>query len=229
MRDAYLIISDLQIPFHYKPALSLCLATLKEFRIPKANVICVGDEIDQYHGGQWPKSPNAMQTALQELDESIEILREWYSAFPAMRICDSNHRDRWDRKAAASQIPHRLMRPWREVTEAPKGWVWRKRWDINTRHPFTVIHGVGYSGQNATKQMVADYGRSIVHGHLHAGGGVHYVSTAAGTRWGMNSGCLINVDAYAFEYGRDNRLKPTLGLGVVVDNGRRPIFIPAGY
>lgn len=33
----------------------------------------------------------------------------------------------------------------------------------------------------------------------------------------MNVGCLIDVEAYAMSYTRDNRSKPVLSAGVIVD------------
>jgi hypothetical protein len=44
--------------------------------------------------------------------------------------------------------------------------------------------------------------------------------------WAANSGCLIDVEAYVFNYGKESRFKPTLGCSVVIDDGRTPIFIP---
>lgn len=44
--------------------------------------------------------------------------------------------------------------------------------------------------------------------------------------WGMNTGCLIDVNQFAFEYERNNRFKPNLTVGVVLNGGTTPILIP---
>jgi hypothetical protein len=38
--------------------------------------------------------------------------------------------------------------------------------------------------------------------------------------------CGIDRKAYAFNYGRDFKDKPVLGCGVVLENGRIPMFVP---
>jgi hypothetical protein len=42
--------------------------------------------------------------------------------------------------------------------------------------------------------------------------------------FGMNTGCLIDVDAIAFKYARGSAFKPTLGCGVVISGV--PYFVP---
>lgn len=223
-----LVISDLQLPFEHERALAFCLEVCKEFRIDKADVYNAGDEGDQYWGSLHPKSANAMHTPMQELAACRERFVPWFKAFPQMRIANSNHVARWGKLASAAGIPSELLRPWSEVIGAPAGWQWRDRWDVNINgtHPWALIHGMGYSGFAATRNMVMDLGCSVVHGHLHCGGGVIHVATEGRNLWGMNTGCLIDRAAYAFEYGKFNRQKETLGVGVILNDGAFPIFVP---
>ena len=199
---------------------------MRDYRIPRANVICVGDEVDQYFGAVYEKDPDAGLSPKTELAATRAELRPWYKAFPEMRLCISNHGIRWARKAFEAAIPSELLRPWRDVIEAPAGWKWRQRWDIGTAHPWSVIHGMGYSGMNGHRTAALDLGRSVAIGHLHGFGGVARVTTETQAIWGMNTGCLIDVEAYAFNYGKYSRFKPTLGVGVVLDDGRTPVFVP---
>ena len=67
---------------------------------------------------------------------------------------------------------------------------------------------------------------NLVMGHLHSNAGISIVSTHGQRIWGMNVGCLIDNEAYAFAYNKYTRQKPVLGVGVVVDGGLTPIFIP---
>jgi hypothetical protein len=147
-----------------------------------------------------------------------------------MKVCTSNHGIRWMKKAAEAQIPSELMRSYREVIQAPDGWIWQDAWVFRQlRHPFRVIHGMGYSGMNGHRTAALDGGISTAIGHLHAHAGIAYITTSGQTIWGMNTGCLIDVAAYAFQYGKDARFKPSLGLSVVFDEGRTPIWFPLPY
>jgi hypothetical protein len=60
----YLIISDLQIPFEHNDALKFCFHLKHHYKIPDENILNVGDELDQYWGGLWDKSPEAAHTVL---------------------------------------------------------------------------------------------------------------------------------------------------------------------
>ncbi len=77
------------------------------------------------------------------------------------------------------------------------------------------------------RNAALDSQTSTVIGHLHAFGGVSHINTwGSSPRWGMNVGCMIDSKAIAFEYGKLSRNRETLGVGVVVDDGKTPIFVP---
>lgn len=230
MSENYLVISDLQIPFEAEHALKFAREVRKFFRVPPENCLCVGDETDQYFGSGYKKNPNAKHTPHSEIEDAKDRLRQWYSYFPQMKVAISNHGVRYWKKALEAELPSQLIREYREVIEAPEGWVWKQSWVFkNLKKPFRMIHGMGYSGQNGHRAAALDAGISTVIGHLHAHAGVAHIITEDNSIWGMNSGCLIDLEAYAFEYGRDHRYKPALGLSVVLDSGRTPIWIPYRY
>lgn len=222
-----MFISDLQIPFEAEHALKFCLQTKRELRIPDDNIYCVGDEVDQVMGSLYKKDIDGSYTANQEIAESKRRLREWYRTFPQMKLATSNHGMRWARKAFEAEIPSQMLRSYQDMLEAPKGWVWKDAWQINAKHRrIKMIHGVGYGGMYAFRHAPMDHGQCVVFGHLHANAGISHIETASQSIWGMNTGCLIDTHAYAFNYGKDNRFKPWLGLGVVIDGGRTPVLIP---
>lgn len=227
-KDRYLVISDLQIPFQAAKALSFVKSVAKEFNIDKQNILCVGDEVDSYFGSMYAKSPNISYSASQEIKDTKDEIRRWADAFPIMRLCTSNHGQRWVKKLEACEIPSQLIRPYREIIGAPRTWQYRDEWVIRTKHPFRMIHGCGYGGANGAKNAVIDSKISTVIGHLHSHAGISYVHTMGsnGTLWGFNTGCLVSVDSFAFNYGLFNRHKPILGIGVILDDGLRPVFIP---
>jgi hypothetical protein len=225
--DRFLVISDLQLPFTAPDALAVCKRVQRHFRIPSGNVLCVGDELDQYHGSSHPKSPDATLTPSQELKLSREMLKDWYRAFPEMKLAVSNHGIRWVRKAAHAEIPSELLRCYREIIEAPKGWVWKDKWTFKGKHPFRLLHGMGYSGVNGHRNAAMDAGMSTVIGHLHSFAAVSHIVTEELAIWGMNVGSLIDAEAFAFEYGRYNRNKSVSSLGVILDGGSFPLVVPA--
>jgi hypothetical protein len=186
-----------------------------------------GDETDQYFGGLYKRSADGLYSAVTELRAAKEELRRWYAKYPQMKLATSNHGQRWAKKAFEAEIPSELLREYRDVIEAPKGWVWKDRWDIRFKHRVVRLqHGMGYSGIQGHRTAAVDNGLSTIIGHLHSSAGIANIKTDNLDIFGFNVGCLIDVDAYAFEYGRWNRHKPCLGIGVVVDGGRRPIWVP---
>lgn len=225
--DRYLFISDLQIPFEAEKALKFCKALQKEFSISPLNIYCVGDEVDQYFASRFPRDPDAPMSTLHEIREAKDRLRDWYRAFPRMKLATSNHGMRWAKRAFDAQIPSVMIRAYQEVLGAPAGWEWKDEWLIGAKHaPIKMFHGMGYGGMYAYRTAAMDHGMNVVFGHLHANAGVAHVKTASKKCWGMNVGSLIDCSSYAFHYGKDNRFKPWLGAGVVLDGGLTPLLIP---
>lgn len=222
----WLVISDLQIPFEAEYALQFCKKVQREYRVPQANILNVGDEVDAYFGSQYRKNPDAIFTPTSELAITRDKVAEWGDAFPKMRLAISNHGTRWAKKAAEAEIPSQMLRAYRDIIGAPEGWQWRYRWEIDTKHPFTMLHGINYSGFGGARNAAIDNGRSTLIGHLHSHAGISYVRTHHLDIWGFNVGCLIDEEAFAFEYGKHMRHKPCLGVGVVLDEGKSAIWIP---
>jgi hypothetical protein len=66
--------------------------------------------------------------------------------------------------------------------------------------------------------------QSTVIGHHHSHGGVNYLANDSDILFGLNVGCLIDRHTYVFDYGKQAKFKPTLGVGVVIYGV--PSFIP---
>lgn len=222
----YLVISDLQIPFEAEYALPFCKAVKKYYKIPDENVYCVGDETDQYFGGLYKRSPDALHSAVTELEDARKTLKQWYRAFPQMKLAISNHGTRYWRKALEAEIPSQLLRRYEEVIEAPPGWKWKKRWVVKTKFPFAIEHGDDWGSQTPHVQAALHLGMSVMMGHHHSIFGVEYLKTAGLDVWGACIGALIDADQYAFEYSRRMKRKPINGIAVVVDDGRKVILEP---
>lgn len=227
MKGNSLIISDTQEPFGALGAIRFCKAVQKEFNVPDENIFHAGDEADLYNFSAHPKSPDAMHNARTELKALRLRIREWAKAFPKQKIAESNHMFRIVRRAFDAQLPSDVLRSYREIIDAPEDWHWKPEWIVkDAKAPWRLIHGMGYSGRNGHRNAAIDAGISTVIGHLSSFGGAEHIRTAHKKIWALNVGCLIDVEAYAFEYGRFHRVKPTLGCGVVIDGGITPIFLP---
>lgn len=223
-----LVIPDLQIPFEASDALKFCKLLRDHYKIPHENILNVGDETDCYHGGSWPKDPNGTLTPKGEIAASREKLKEWADAFPEMKLAISNHGLRWVRKATGAEIPSEVIRSYQEIFQTAPGWKWKEEWRFtDLKYPFRMVHGMAYSGINGHRTAALDSGMSTIIGHLHASAAVSYVNTIGGMNlWACNAGCLIDVEAYAFEYGKYSRMKPVLGAVVIFDAGKMPVFHP---
>ncbi len=207
-------------------ALDFFRYVVKHYDIPDENVMHAGDEADQFHGSMHEKGADYALTPTQELKLTKEILKEWYAAFPKMKLAISNHGLRWVKKASHAEIPSQLLQDYRTIIEAPRGWQWREEWVIPTKKPFRLIHGMGYSGRNGARNAAIDAGMSTAIGHLHSFSGIDYINTQSLGIWGMNVGCLIDGESFAFNYGKYNRQKPCLGVGVVFNEGAMPVWVP---
>ena len=224
-----LIISDLQIPFENAKALDFCIYLKRHFNIPLENVLNVGDETDCYHGGNWPKNPDGTLSAHGELAIARDKLKQWGAAFPLMKIAISNHGLRWVRKAAAAEIPSQMLLAYEKIFEMPEGWKWQYEWRFkDLKYPFRLIHGMGYSGKDGARNAAMDSKMSTVIGHLHAHAGVSHVHNRGMDQriFGFNVGSLIDKEAYAFEYEKQNRIEPCLGAGVIFNEGKTPVWMP---
>lgn len=230
----WLVLSDLQIPFEAPQALEFCRDVAKDLKVPlKSNdirqggVICVGDELDNYWGSKYPKSTDARHTARSEFEEAYLKLKLWKDAFPSIWFCSSNHGDRWEHRQEDAGVPLMYRKHYAEALDYPKSWRIAKKWRVPAKHPWQAIHGLGYSSMYAYRMIPLHQGISTAFGHLHSSAGIAHIAPTnddAGHRWGLNAGCLVDRDAYAFKYGEDSQFKPVLSIGAVVDDGLTPLL-----
>lgn len=214
-------ISDLQIPFEQIDALDFILHIKKTFfRGIEPLIINMGDEVDQHTLGRWTANPNGMSPKA-EMDEAKLRLKNWFREFPRMRVCVSNHTYRVYKRAFEAGIPDSFMKTIGEAYEAPTTWEWKDKWIIDK---VLFEHGESVSGQLAAIRAAMQNRLSTVIGHQHSNGGVLWQASDHDLIYGMNTGCLIDVKQYAFDYGKTLRNKPTLGAGVICNDV--PYFVP---
>jgi hypothetical protein len=217
-----LCISDLQCPFEHKDALDFVKHVDKTwFPFGDRYVINEGDEVDQHTlSVKFISNPNG-KSGSDELHEAKIRLSYWMTEFPKMYLCVSNHTYRAWKKAYLAGIPAEFMKSVSEVYEAPVGWQWRDKW---YQEGVCFEHGENVSGPTAALNAAIQNQMNTSIGHQHSHGGVLWRQSGTTSLWGMNTGCLIDVEQYAFDYGKNIRIKPSLGMGVI-KNGI-PYFVP---
>lgn len=213
-----LVISDSHAPFQHKDLLPFLRTVAKKYKTDE--VVHIGDEADFAAISSFDQDPDGY-SAGDELKAALKELKKLYKAFPKVKVCTSNHTARPFKRAFHHGIPKVFLRSYSEFLEAPKGWQWAGSWEIDG---VRYQHGEGFSGQaGALKAAMANM-QSTVIGHIHAFAGIQYNANPQHLIFGMNVGCLIDKDAYAFSYGKLLVSKPIISCAVVL-NGF-PILIP---
>jgi hypothetical protein len=155
---------------------------------------------------------------LKALRKSIKPL---FKLFPKMKICSSNHGSLPLRRAFKFGLPVEVIKSYKDILEAPKGWQIADSWEIDG---VVYEHGEGFTGQSAAIKSANANMQSTVIGHIHAFAGIQFSANSRYLIFGFNAGCLIDRHRYAFAYGKKIKAKPILGCGIIIDGV--PTFIP---
>ena len=213
------VIGDTHIPFDKDGYLDFVKRMFKRHKVSR--IVHIGDLVDNHAISYHESDPDGMASG-DEASVVLERLRPWKKAFPRLDIILGNHDKLPERKAKTAGLSNRFVKSFAEQWQLPKGW---------TVHPHYVeidgvkyLHGMGATGKNGALNMATSQLQSCVIGHSHAYGGVSYRKGGLYI-FGLNVGCGIDEDAYAFEYGKYFRDRPTLGCGIV-KNGTEAIFVP---
>lgn len=213
-----LVIPDLQVPYEHRDALDF-ISEMAEAYAP-TDIVCIGDEVDQHCLGRFDTDPEA-PGAGDERKQAIRRLKKWYREFPDVRVCTSNHMGRLYKKAFHAGIPEQYLRPIGDWYEAPDGWEWQDRWELDG---INFEHGDAQGGMYAARNLAISRMQSTVIGHHHSHGCVNYMSTNKKMIFGMNVGCLIDYHSLAFKYAKGSKFLPTLGCGII--SYGVPQFVP---
>lgn len=213
-----LAIPDLHIPFQHQDAFAF-LAAIKNKYKPQV-VVNMGDLEDWHSISMHDHDPNGM-SAGHELQALREAIQPMFKLFPKMMICTSNHGSLPFRRAFKFGLPSELIKGYNDILGAPKAWQWADQWEVDG---ILYEHGDPFSGQNAALKCAEQNMQSTVIGHVHSFAGIQYSANSKHLIFGFNTGCLINKDAYAFEYAKKIKRKPILGCGLIIDG--IPTFIP---
>lgn len=217
--SSVLLISDLHAPYNHPDALDF-LAELRDKYKP-TRVICLGDEVDQ-HALSYHDSDPDLPSAGDELKKSKKVIKQLHKLFPVMDIIESNHGSLVWRKAKTHGIPRHYIRSYNDVLDIDDGWRWS--FDLTIKLPNGQQCYIHHGKTNNVLRLSQMMGMCAVQGHYHEHFKIDYWSNPTGLYWGMQTGCLIDDNSYAFAYNNTNIKRPIRGTGVIVDS--KPILEP---
>lgn len=223
----FLLIPDVHLGFEHPKALDFLLSVKELYQIDDSCVISLGDLWENYFTSRWPKNPDAPLTAEGEFELARKRTKQWAKAFPLLKVCMGNHDNRAIKAATSALLPSSIIKSLKEIYDYPSTWELEECFVANTKSPFLCIHG---DGQGISPTNLAgnpkQFGMSVAFGHFHSLASIMHVSTQTLDAWSFNVGCLVNEESFVFEYGSKSKHKPVVGCGVILGEGRIPIFHP---
>lgn len=208
-----LFISDLHAPYNHPKALNF-LQDLKDKYAP-TRIISLGDECDKHSLSYHDSDPDLM-SAGDELKAAQKTIQALHEIFPEMDVIESNHGSLVWRKAKTHGIPRHYIRPYNEVLGVGDGWKWvyDLTLDLPNGQKCYVCHGKTTDVTKLSQQM----GMCAVQGHYHEKFKIEYWANPTGLYWGMQSGCLVDDESYAFAYNNTNIKRPIIGTSLIIDS-----------
>lgn len=213
------VIGDIHAPFNHPNYLQFCKDTFKRFGV--GQVVCIGDLVDNHAISRFQSEPSA-KGAYDELDAAREEVRKFVKAFPTVKMCKGNHDDIPTRQAATIGMGERYLKSYHDLLGLPDTWEIKEEFIIDN---VLYRHGINCAGKDGALNAAVQERMSLVMGHAHSFGGCKYTANKRNIIFGLNVGCGIDIEAYAFAYGRYAKNRPTLGCGVVFNDGYA-MFVP---
>lgn len=208
-----LVIPDQHFPYAHPDIFSFLKAVKAKYRPDM--VINLGDEIDAHSMSFHTHSPN-LPGPHDEISLAIEKLKFLYKLFPEVHVMESNHGSLYYRRAESNGLPKRVIKSYREILEAPKGWHWHHDLIIkgSDGEKIYFCHGLSSDALKNSKNKSMRF----VQGHHHSKFEIRYWANSEKLYWGVTSGCLIDYKALAYDYGRLILDKPIVGV-TIIKNG----------
>lgn len=213
-----LIISDLHAPVYHKDTVDFLTALKKKFNPQRVKL--TGDEINWESMSYHEKNPD-LPAGLDELTQARKALKPIFELFPVADVMESNHGALPFRKAVTAGMPSEILKSYREILHAPKGWKWHRQHIFDTRMgKVYMTHGK----TGAVNKLSQSMSISAIQGHYHSKSYISYWASPAGLFFDMNVGCLADDNHLAMSYGWNSVAKSIIGCGILI-NGR-PQLVP---
>jgi len=219
-KETVLAVGDLHEPFTHPDYFPFIREVAREYR-PDV-VVFIGDEADHHSLSYHEHDPDGF-SAGHEARVTQKRLERWFNEYPEAYVVPGNHSALPSRKAFTAGLPRRMLRTYAEIWNAPATWQWVMDLEIDG---VRYLHGDGKSGRMPALSWALDLRQSVVCGHTHTVGGVHFSASYHDLIFGLDVSCGVDQHAYALRYARNHGKRPVLGCGVVKGYGKRPEFIP---
>ena len=203
------IVGDIHLPFEHPRYLEFCRDTFRQWKVDK--VVLIGDVVDHHALSFYEHDPDGL-SASDEASAAVERLEAWKKAFPVADVTIGNHDERCFRAARRAGIPTRYLRNYADVFSTPN---WK--WAFEFRHDGVLYEHGSTTGKYAAINAALGKRTSLVMGHTHSFAGVLWHTNPTSRIFALQVGCGIDIDAYAFAYGKTYANRPVLGCGIVLD------------
>lgn len=205
-----LCISDIHLPHGHPDALPFCQAVQKKYKLEE--IVFIGDIVDLHALSYHEKDPQ-LSGPDQELEAAKKVILPWIRAFPKARVCIGNHDSLIDRKAFTHGIPAQAIVSISRLL-GTKSWDWKQEHIMPCGNHHVVFRHSW--GPNIEMAMMRN-GNSVVAGHWHSKSSIVYAQTSFRRMFGMQLGCLIDLEHSAFNYNKRDIRRPLLNVGKIVD------------
>jgi hypothetical protein len=200
-----LTVGDIHAPFTHTGYLDFCKGLRAKYKT--THTIFIGDVIDAHYSSFHDSDPDGM-SAREELFHARRKLQEWHKAFPNAEVTIGNHDRIASRKVFAAGLSQMWLRDLNDVLGVPS-WTFHNR---IKRDGILYIHGEGVTARTKAARI----GCSVVQGHRHTESYVWHLPGEERAIFGLQVGCGIDAEAYAFAYAKDAP-PPALSAAVILD------------
>lgn len=215
-----LVFSDVHAPFDHRDFPDFLRRVNDRYKCGK--VVCLGDLVDNHTISRHTKEPCA-DGLYTELDNAKDRLKIYTTIFPEVTYVLGNHDLRPEMIAKECGIGARYLKTMHELLSLPDGW--ECAGDEFIADDVLYCHGINCSGKNGALNKAIQERMSVCIGHSHSFGGIQFSANKRDTIFGMNVGCGIDENRYAFAYGKHSKFRSTLGCGVVFSPSSA-VYIP---
>ena len=206
-----LVIGDTHFPYSHPECIEF-LAKLNKYYKPDT-VIHIGDEAD-YHSQNFHGVDPDLPSAFDELEVTKSWIKRLEKIFPKMTLLESNHGSLVLRRAVASKMSRRFIKPYNDILEVNKKWEWKDKHIIKTdKNTICFVHQFSKDIAKAVKET----SMCCVQGHFHTVSEVKFVANDFALNWGISTGCLVNKDSLSMAYMKVNVAKPILSCALITD------------
>jgi predicted phosphodiesterase len=202
--QTWVVLSDLQIPFHDRRVLNqLVLPFIKELR--PDGIVLNGDIDDCYSISDFDRDPMTKATLSTEIRESHRLM-ERLESIPVKHWIGGNHEDRlrrlvWRQPALLESVDAKTRDKLVKVLDFPEmfglgehGFQWRPYGEYLMIGKLLVTHGsvVRRHSAESGRAHLDKYGTSVLIGHTHRLG-TTYKTDVRGVHAAYENGCLCSL------------------------------------